>query len=152
MSLARDALGGISPKISEKQANEICKSLEKNSPKLLHELTTLYEGNRARNPFDERLFSRFVVDLLYMQTRVSRSMEHSADDLKQVCDTSLKCQCCEFFKQTIQKKAYIKADEDISEMLKDDSASYKLFHTYAALAVQNERDRQAFLESHAARV
>lgn len=146
------ALGGISPEISEEHAKRICESLKQKSPKLFEKIAPLYEKNRERYPFDDRSFDSFVADLVYMQTRASLSMQHSVGHLRPVCNTRFGCRCCESFNEGVERHAYKKAEEDISNMLKDPSASYSLFHGFAELAVQNEMERQSFLDSEAERV
>jgi hypothetical protein len=144
------ALGGFLSKISDEKADAFCKSLEKRSPDLLETLKNLYDKHKERNPFDGRSFYRYVVDLIYLQTKNSLSDRLSAGLLKELCDE--RCRCCALWNDDVRRRSFSEADIQIKEMLEDPSGNFELFHEFAQLAVQNEVERQEALMTESLRV
>jgi hypothetical protein len=147
---ALGALWSISSQISDKKADAFCKSLEKRSPELLETLRNLYDKHKERNMFDDRSFCRYVVDLIYLQTKKSLSDRLSADHLKEVCDE--RCRCCESWNDGVRSRAFEQATIEINKMLEAPSGNFELFHEFAQLAVQNEVERQEIRMSQSLRV
>jgi hypothetical protein len=147
---AVSALWSISSQISDENADAFCKSLEKESLDLLETLKNLYDKHKERNTFDDRSFCRYVVDLIYLQTKNSLSNRLSAGLLKEVCDE--RCKCCESWNDGVRSRAFSKADIQIKKMLEDPSGNFELFHEFAKLAVQNEVERQEIRMSQSLRV
>lgn len=144
------ALGGFSSDIFDEKADAFCESLKKESPDLLETLRNLYDKHKERNTFDDRSFPRYVVDLLYEQTKKSLSDRLSAGLLNEVCDE--RCKCCESWNDGVRSRAFEQANSEIKKMLEDPSGNFKLFHEFAQLAVQNELERQEALMTQSLRV
>jgi hypothetical protein len=146
------ALGGFSSKISDEKADAFCKSLEKKSPELLEKMTLLFEKHKKRNTFDDTSFPRYVVDLLYEQTKNSLAHGRFAGHFIDICDPIRGCKCCDSFNMTVREHSFSQARKEIDKMLEDPSNSFELFHEFAKLAVQNEVERQEALMTQSLRV
>lgn len=152
MSHVLCALWSISSKIPDEKAIAFCESLKERSPEVLKKLRLLYETHKTRNTFDDITFDRYAVDLLCLQTKQSLSIGIFAGHSIAICDTIRGCKCCDSFNQKVRENSLSQARKEIDRMVEDPSNSFKLFHEFAELAVQNEAQRQANPMSQSLRV
>ena len=138
--------------ISDKKAYEICESLKEKFPNLLEKLRNLYDKHKERNKFDDRSFHRYVVDLLYVQTKHSLAHGRFAGHPISICDPICGCRCCKSWNDGVRSRAFEQANIEIKKMLDDSSGNFELFHEFAQLAVQNEEQRQEALMTESLRV
>jgi hypothetical protein len=134
---ASSYLLSISSEISDEKAVSILESLKARKPDLYEKMTLLFERHKKRNTYDRRSFSRYVVDLLYEQTKNSLSMGRFAGHPISICDPIRGCDCCESFNQKVREHSFRQAINEIDKMLKEPSNSFELFHEFADLAFQN---------------
>ena len=127
----------ISSDISDKKADSILESLNERNPDLFEKMTLLFERHKKRNTYDRRSFSRYVLDLIYEQTKNSLSMGRFAGHPISICDPIRGCDCCESFNQKVREHSFRLAINEINKMLEEPSNSFELFHEFADLAFQN---------------
>ncbi len=146
------ALGGFSLKISDEKADAFCKSLEKRSPELLEKMKLLFEKHRKRYTFDDTSFPRYVVDLLYEQTKNSLAHGRFAGHFIDICDPIRGCKCCDSFNMTVREHSFSQARKEIDKMLEDPSNSFELFHEFAHMAFYNASKHEDDLVARSLRV
>jgi hypothetical protein len=139
----------ISQIISNKKAIAFCESLEERSPDVFKKLRLLHKMHKEINKFDDRSFHRYVVDLLYVQTKHSLADKLSAGRFETVCDSIHGCGCCDSWNNDGKSRAFEQAKEQIKLMI--EGTSFELFHEFAELAVQNEEERQKFFMTQSLR-